>query len=86
MGQQVKSALRYPIVRDDAAMVAAIGVINVMVIPAFAGVFARAWALSCRWPTRISASPPRSFTIRYGWAMLVGSWVGVGAFALQALD
>ncbi len=78
MGQQVKSALRYPLF-VMAAMVAAIGVINVMVIPAFAGVFK---SLGAELPlaTRILIATSE-FTIRYGW-LLVGL-VGVGTFALK---
>jgi MSHA biogenesis protein MshG len=51
MHQQVKSALRYPMFVVG-AMVLAIGVINVMVIPAFAGVFAN-FNATLPLPTRI---------------------------------
>jgi MSHA biogenesis protein MshG len=74
MRQQVKSALRYPSF-VIAAMVIAIGVINVLVIPAFAGVFAN---LGAELPlaTRILLASSR-FTIDYGWALLIGAGVGV---------
>jgi len=68
MGQQVKSALRYPMF-VMAAMVAAIGVINVMVIPAFADVFK---SLGAELPlaTRILLGMS-SFTIHYGWLVVI---------------
>ncbi|MBW8779409.1 MAG: type II secretion system F family protein [Burkholderiales bacterium] len=77
MGQQVKSALRYPLF-VLAAMVAAIGVINVMVIPAFADVFK---TLGAELPlaTRILLGMS-SFTIHYGWLVAIvafGAAVGV---------
>ncbi len=67
MRQQVKSALRYPMF-VIIAMVVAIGVINVMVIPAFAGVFK---TLGAELPlaTRILLATS-NFTITYGWALL----------------
>jgi MSHA biogenesis protein MshG len=63
MIQQVKSALRYPIFVVS-AMVVAIGVINVMVIPAFAGVFA-SFGAELPLPTRILLGASR-FTIQFG--------------------
>lgn len=67
MRQQVKAALRYPMFVIT-AMVIAIGVINVMVIPAFAGVFK---TLGAELPlaTRILLASS-NFTLTYGWAIL----------------
>lgn len=78
MGQQVKSALRYPSF-VVAAMVAAIGVINLMVIPAFANVFKMAGSqlpLATRFLMGTS-----QFTLDYGWALLAGT--AVGSWALR---
>ena len=74
MGQQVKSALRYPLF-VMAAMVAAIGVINVMVIPAFADVFK---SLGAELPlaTRILLGMS-SFTVHYGWLLAIVTVAGV---------
>lgn len=78
MSQQVKSALRYPIF-VMAAMVVAIGVINVMVIPAFAGVFKQLGAeLPLATRMLLAAS---NFTLTYGWAIVVGA--GIGIFLLK---
>ncbi|RVT86214.1 type II secretion system F family protein [Inhella crocodyli] len=70
MRQQVKSALRYPMF-VIIAMVVAIGVINVMVIPAFAGVFK---TLGAELPlaTRILLATS-NFTITYGWALVAAA-------------
>jgi len=78
MGQQVKSALRYPMFVMS-AMVAAIGVINVMVIPAFADVFK---SLGAELPlaTRILLGMS-SFTIHYGWLLAI--LAVAGAFLLR---
>lgn len=77
MRQQVKSALRYPMF-VMAAMAVAIGVINVMVIPAFATVFK---SLGAELPlaTRILLATS-DFTLRYGWALVLGA--GALGFAL----
>jgi MSHA biogenesis protein MshG len=72
MRQQVKSALRYPSFVVS-AMVAAIGVINVMVIPAFATVFQQAGA-TLPLATRILLATSR-FTLDYG------GWLALGAMA-----
>lgn len=74
MRQQVKSALRYPMF-VMVAMVAAIGVINVLVIPAFAGVF-ESFHAELPLPTKILLASSR-FTIDYGWALGLAT---VGAF------
>ncbi len=74
MHQQVKSALRYPMF-VVAAMVAAMGVINVMVIPAFASVFA-SFNAELPLPTKILLATSR-FTIDFGW--LIGL-AAVGSF------
>lgn len=70
MQQQVKSALRYPIF-VMAAMVIAIGVINVLVIPAFAGVFASFHA-ELPLPTKILLATSK-FTIDFGWLLIGGA-------------
>jgi MSHA biogenesis protein MshG len=77
MRQQVKAALRYPSF-VIVAMVIAIGVINVMVIPAFATVFAN---LGAQLPlaTRILLATSQ-FTITYGWLLLAGAVAGFFAF------
>ena len=79
MRQQVKAALRYPTFVVS-AMVVALGVINLMVIPAFATVFEAAGA-KLPLPTLILMATSR-FTIDWGWLMGVGSVVGF--FALRA--
>lgn len=79
MGQQVKSALRYPMF-VIAAMVGAIGVINVMVIPAFAGVF-KSFGAELPLATRILVAGSE-FTVAYGWLMLLLG--AAGAWALRA--
>lgn len=72
MRQQVKSALRYPSF-VILAMVAAIGVINVLVIPAFAQVFEKLGAeLPLATRMLLAAS---HFTLTYGWALLGGAVV-----------
>ena len=78
MGQQVKSALRYPSF-VVAAMVGAIGVINLMVIPAFANVFKMAGS-QLPLATRLLMGTSR-FTIDYGWALLAAGVLG--ALALR---
>jgi len=77
MRQQVKSALRYPMF-VVIAMVVAIGVINVMVIPAFAGVFKN---LGAELPlaTRILLATS-NFTLQYGWAIVVAAVVAFLVF------
>jgi len=67
MRQQIKSALRYPSF-VIMAMVAAVGVINVMVIPAFADIFKSAGS-ALPLPTRILMATS-AFTIQYGWWIL----------------
>jgi MSHA biogenesis protein MshG len=79
MHQQVKSALRYPMFVVG-AMVMAIGVINVMVIPAFAGVFAN-FNATLPLPTRILLATSR-FTIDHGW--LLGLLAVGGSFGWNA--
>jgi MSHA biogenesis protein MshG len=76
MRQQVKSALRYPTF-VIIAMVAALGVINVMVIPAFANVF-KSFGANLPMPTRILMATSQ-FTINHGWlllAMVVAAFFG----------
>ena len=72
MRQQVKSAVRYPgfVVL---AMAMAVGVINTMVVPAFADVF-KSFGAELPLATRILVASSQ-FTIHYGWA------VGVAAVA-----
>jgi MSHA biogenesis protein MshG len=77
MGQQIKSALRYPMF-VMAAMAAGIGVINVMVIPAFATVF-KSFGAELPLATRLLMATSE-FTIEYGWLLVIGSIAGVWAF------
>ena len=74
MGQQIKSALRYPMF-VMIAMAAAVGVINVMVIPAFATVF-KSFGAELPLATRILMATS-NFTIEYGWALVLASIAGV---------
>ena len=74
MGQQIKSALRYPMF-VMIAMAAAVGVINVMVIPAFATVF-KSFGAELPLATRILMATS-SFTIDHGWALVLGGIAGV---------
>ena len=74
MHQQVKSALRYPRF-VIAALVVAVGVINVMVIPAFAGVF-QSFHAELPLATRLLVASS-NFTLHYGWLLALGS---VGGF------
>ena len=73
MSQQVKSALRYPTF-VIIAMAVAIGVINVMVIPSFAGVF-KSLGSDLPLPTLILVSTS-NFTLKHGWTMLGALVVG----------
>jgi MSHA biogenesis protein MshG len=77
MRQQVKSALRYPAF-VVAAMVVAIGVINTLVVPAFADVF-KSFGAELPLATRILVASSR-FTLDYGW--LLG---GAGAAGIVVL-
>ena len=79
MGQQVKSALRYPIF-VVCAMAGAVMVINLMVIPAFATVF-KSFGAELPLATRILVASS-NFTINYGWLLLIGL-VG-GAWGLRS--
>ncbi|MFM2068187.1 MAG: hypothetical protein RLZZ584_3096 [Pseudomonadota bacterium] len=81
MRQQVRAALRYPSF-VIAAMVVALGVINLMVIPAFATVFAQSGA-ALPLPTRILMWSSR-LTIDWGWLMVaaaVAGWLGYRRWA-----
>jgi MSHA biogenesis protein MshG len=78
MRQQVKAALRYPSF-VIAAMVVALGVINLMVIPAFATVFASSGA-TLPLPTRILMWTSQ-LTLDWGWLM-----VGAAAAGFVALQ
>lgn len=73
MGQQVRSALRYPSF-VVAAMLGAIGVINLMVVPAFANVF-RQFGAQLPWATRILVACS-DFTLAWGWALGLGAVAG----------
>jgi MSHA biogenesis protein MshG len=73
MGQQVKSALRYPLF-VMAAMAGAVMVINIMVIPAFSTVFA-SFGAELPLATRILVATS-NFTLNYGWLMLAGCVAG----------
>jgi MSHA biogenesis protein MshG len=70
MRQQVKSALRYPMFVMG-AMVIAIGVINVMVIPAFASVF-ESFHTELPLPTQILLATSR-FTLDFGWLLALAA-------------
>ncbi|MFO1219346.1 MAG: type II secretion system F family protein [Burkholderiaceae bacterium] len=79
MQQQVKSALRYPAF-VIAAMVAAVAVINLMVVPAFATVF-RSFNAELPWATQLLIGAS-DFTLHHGaWLALAAA---AGAFALKA--
>lgn len=78
MRQQVKSALRYPIFVVS-AMAVAVGVINLMVIPAFATVFQQA-GTALPLPTRLLMASSR-FTLDWGW--LIGLAGVAGFWALR---
>lgn len=73
MTQQVKSALRYPMFVVS-AMVVAVGVINVLVIPAFADVF-RSFGAQLPLATRILVAAS-NFTLQWGWALLLAAVAG----------
>jgi MSHA biogenesis protein MshG len=77
MRQQVKSAVRYPMF-VGIAMFIAIGVINVMVIPAFATVF-KSFGAQLPLATRILLATS-NFTLQFGWLILI-----LGAGAVMAL-
>jgi MSHA biogenesis protein MshG len=70
MRQQVKSALRYPTFVILAMMVA-IGVINTLVVPAFANVF-KSFGAELPLATRILVASS-NFTLNYGWLLLGGA-------------
>ena len=78
MRQQVKSALRYPAF-VILAMVVAIGVINTLVVPAFASVF-KSFGAELPLATRILVASSE-FTLKHGW-LLAGASVAV-FFALR---
>jgi len=77
MGQQIKSALRYPMF-VLAAMAAGVTVINVMVIPAFATVFA-SFGAELPLATRILMATS-AFTVHFGWTLLLGGAALAWAF------
>ena len=74
MGQQIKSALRYPMF-VMAAMAAGMMVINVMVIPAFATVF-KSFGAELPLATRILMATS-DFTINYGWLLAAAAAAGI---------
>jgi MSHA biogenesis protein MshG len=78
MRQQVKSALRYPMF-VMIAMAVAIGVINVMVIPAFETVF-KQFGAQLPLATRILVATSH-FTVQYGWLLVTGAVAGLFAFS-----
>lgn len=77
MKQQVKSALRYPSF-VIMAMVGAVTVINVMVVPAFEGVF-KSLGANLPVPTKILIASS-NLTLNYGWWLLGGVVVGALLF------
>lgn len=74
MRQQVKSATRYPMF-VGIAMVVAIGVINVAVIPAFDSVF-KSFNAQLPLATRMLLATSK-FTLQWGWLMLLAAGAGV---------
>jgi MSHA biogenesis protein MshG len=79
MQQQVKSALRYPSF-VVLSMVAAVAVINLMVIPSFTQVF-KAFGAQLPWATRLLLGFSE-FTVQWGWA--IGAAAVGAAFAFKA--
>ena len=77
MQQQVKSALRYPAF-VLAAMVAAVAVINLFVIPAFASVF-KGFDAELPWMTRLLLATS-DFTLRYGGLLALAAMGGALLF------
>jgi len=76
MAQQVRAATRYPMF-VCIAMAVAIGVINVMVIPAFDGVF-KSLGAELPLPTRMLVATS-NFTLHYGWLLgLLAIGAGLG--------
>jgi len=77
MRQQVRSALRYPLF-VMVAMAVAVGVINTLVVPAFADVFK---SLGAQLPlaTRLLVASS-NFTLHYGWLLALGTVGGVVLF------
>ena len=73
MHQQVKSAVRYPSFVVG-AMAIAVGVINTLVVPAFANVF-KSFNAELPLATRLLVGSSE-FTLRYGWAVGIASVVG----------
>jgi MSHA biogenesis protein MshG len=74
MRQQVKAAVRYPSFVVT-AMAVAVGVINTLVVPAFADVF-KSFNADLPLATRILVASSK-FTLNYGWALGLGA---VGGF------
>ena len=73
MRQQVKAALRYPSF-VIAAMVVAIGVINVLVVPAFASVF-KSFNAELPLATQLLMASSR-FTLNFGWLVALAAVAG----------
>ncbi|MBN8487249.1 MAG: type II secretion system F family protein [Burkholderiales bacterium] len=73
MRQQVRSALRYPSF-VVAAMVIAVAVINLFVIPAFDQVF-RNFGAELPWMTRMLMATS-AFTVQFGWLLALGAVAG----------
>ena len=78
MRQQVKAAIRYPSF-VIIAMAVAVGVINTLVVPAFAGVF-KNFGAELPLATRLLVASSE-FTLNYGW--LCGGGAVAGWFALR---
>lgn len=77
MRQQVKAALRYPSF-VVAAMVAAVAVINIFVIPAFASVF-KGFNAELPWMTRLLMATS-DFTLQYGGLLVLAAAAAAFAF------
>ena len=77
---RIKSALRYPTF-VLVAIALAIGIINVLVIPAFAGVFERS-QIELPWATRVLMSTSSFFVVYWTYLGGVGvvSWVAVARY------
>lgn len=73
MRQQVKAAIRYPTF-VIIAMAIAVGVINTLVVPAFAGVF-RSFNAELPLATRLLVASSQ-FTLSYGWALGLAAAAG----------
>ncbi len=77
MRGRVKSALRYPMF-VVLAMVVAVGIINVFVIPAFSKIY-EGFGAQLPWLTRVLIGFS-NFTVEYGWLIVAAAVAGAMAF------